>query len=292
MTSRYDSSGFDSPVTITQESAGLLRYTFANPPINLFDPDLHDALRLLADRMHTDPELKVVVFDSADPDYFIAHLDVERLAEVPDIAGAALLADTWHDTVTRIAHAPVLTIASIRGRTRGIGSEFALACDMRFASTERALFAQPEVGFGVVPGGGAIDWLPRLLGRSRALEILTVGDDLDAVTAAQYGWINRAVPDTELDAFVDRAARRLAGFDKQALSSIKRLVNSRVSPPSPGELLQSFREILDAFSWPGAQPQFAAMNSLGWNRDGDTELNIAEVVGTLAEQIERDTARP
>jgi enoyl-CoA hydratase/carnithine racemase len=190
-TRRYDTSRHQAPGQVTEHSPALLRFTFANPPINLFDPDVYAELRLLVDRMETDPELRVVIFDSADPDYFISHLDVKRLTEVPDRPGAAGLSDTWHDFVTRLAHAPVLSIASIRGRSRGIGNEFTLACDLRFASREKALMGQLEIGFGVVPGGGAFDWLPRLVGRSRALEIeerlgLLAGQAL-AVTAAVPG---------------------------------------------------------------------------------------------------------
>jgi enoyl-CoA hydratase/carnithine racemase len=244
-TRRYDTSKHQAPGQVTEHSPALLRFTFANPPINLFDPDVYAELRLLVDRMETDPELRVVIFDSADPDYFISHLDLERRTEVPDRPGAAGLSDTWHDFVTRLAHAPVLSIASIRGRSRGpsrgIGNEFTLACDLRFASREKALMGQPEVGFGVVPGGGAFDWLPRLVGRSRALEIIASGDDFDAATAEKYGWINRAVPDAQLDAFIDTLANRIAGFDKQAIAAVKRLVNQRSAPPPEGELLQSFR---------------------------------------------------
>jgi enoyl-CoA hydratase/carnithine racemase len=284
-TYRYDTSKYRAPVHLTEHSPALLRFTLANPPINLFDPDVYAELRLLVDRMETDPELRVVIFDSADPDYFISHLDVKRLSEVPNRPGAANLADTWHDFVTRLAHAPVLSIALIRGRSRGIGNEFSLACDMRFASREKALLAQPEIGFGVVPGGGAFDWLPRLAGRSRTLEILASGDDFDADTAERYGWINRALPDAELDAFVDSLASRIAAFDKQALAAIKRLVNQRSAPPAEGELLQSFRTISDAITWPGVQARMHLMEERGWGADTEAELNHAAVVGELASEL-------
>lgn len=284
-THRYDTSRYRAPAGLTEHSPALLRFTIANPPINLFDPDVHAELRLLVDRMQADPELRVVIFDSADPDYFISHLDVARLSDVPDRPGAARLSDTWHDTVTRLARAPVLSIASIRGRSRGIGNEFSLACDLRFASRERALMGQPEIGFGLVPGGGAFDWLPGLVGRSRALEILASGGDFDADTAERYGWINRAVADTELDAFVDSLASRIAGFDKQALATVKRLVNQRSAPPSEGDLLQSFRAISDAISWPAAQARIHLMEERGWGADTETELNHAALVGELAREL-------
>lgn len=288
-TPRYDHSSYTVPLNIVEESPGFVRATFVNPPMNLFGPGVHAALRLLVERMETDPDLKVVVFDSADPDYFIAQIDVQHMAEVPDVPGAAAHSDTWHDLITRMAHAPVFTIASIRGRTRGIGSEFALACDMRFASIEKGVFAQIEIGFGVVPGGGAFDWLPGLVGRSRALEVIASGDDYDAQTAAQYGWINRALPDAELDAFTDRLAGRLASFDKRPLSTVKRLVNERATPPTAGDLLQSYREFLDAVPLPEAQQRFALMASRGWMQDSETDLNISEIVGTIGAEL-RSTA--
>jgi enoyl-CoA hydratase/carnithine racemase len=199
-------AGDGQPVRVKVVGPGYWRATFDNPPINLFDPDVFAALRVLLDRAESDEDVRVLVFDSADPDYYISHLDVDRVSEVPEIPGAANLADEWHHFVTRLASSLVLSIASIRGRVRGIGTEFVLACDMRFASAETAILAQPEVGFGVVPGGGGLDWLPRLTGRCRALEIITGAQDFDAGTAERYGWINRALPDQELDGFVDELA--------------------------------------------------------------------------------------
>ena len=139
---------------------------------------------------------------------------------------------TLIDTAIRLATTSVVTIAKIRGRNRGGGSEAALACDLRFASREKALFGQPEVGAGMFPGGGALERLPLLVGRARALEIILGSDDFDAETAAQYGWINRALPDDELDDFVDTFARRIASFDRPALAEAKRLVNRRTLPAS------------------------------------------------------------
>ena len=155
--------------------------------------------------------MKVVVFQSANPDFFVAHLDVAKAAERPEVLGL------WRDFVLRLASAPVVSIAKVRGRTRGIGNEFVLACDMRFASRQSALFGNPEVGVGLVPGGGAMEWLPRLVGRSRALEIVLSGDDFDADIAERYGWVNRTLDDGDLDSFVDALVRRLASFDRETL---------------------------------------------------------------------------
>lgn len=272
----------DGPLQITEPRPGHLRATISNPPINLFDPELFAALRLLVDRLEQDDAIRVVVFDSADPEYWISHLDVHRLDEVPEIPGAARLAEQWHVLVTRLARLPLITIASIRGRARGIGHEFALACDLRFASTERAWLGQPEVGFGVVPGGGGLDWLPQLVGRSRALEIVASADDYDAATAERYGWINRAVPDAELDGYVDALAARIAGWDGAALADAKRVIDERTPPPSEGDLLQSFAVILAAVGRPEAQARMAAMQARGWGERTPTERDHPAVLAELA----------
>ena len=133
-----------------------------------------------------------------------------------DLPGAAPFSE-WPAFVTRLAQSRVISIAKVRGRARGHGSELALACDMRFASREKAIFAQTEVGSAVVPGGGATEWLTALAGRSRALEIIVGADDFDAIIAEKYGWVNRALPDAELDGFVDNFARRIASFEKRPL---------------------------------------------------------------------------
>ena len=227
-----------------------------------------------------------MVFDSADPDYHIAPLDVDRFAEVPDTPGAASLSAEWHRFVTELAHSPVISIASIRGRARGIGIEFVLACDMRFASKEKAILAQPEVGFGVVPGGGGgLDWLPRVAGRSRALEIITGGQDFDGDTAERYGLVNRALPDAQLDSFVDALATRIGGFERRALATAKRIVNERSPVPAEGELLQSFRAIMEAITWPEAHARMAAMRAKGWGTVSDGELNHPGHLGVLTSEL-------
>src|ERR1700676_4067118 len=204
---------------------GRWTVTFSNPPINMFVPTTIIELGALMTDLEADPSVKVVVFQSANPDFFIAHLDVAKAAERPEMLGL------WRDFVLRLSSTPVVSIAKIRGRTRGIGNEFALACDMRFASRQSALFGQPEVGVGLVPGGGALEWLPRLVGRSRALEISLSGDDFDADLAERYGWVNRTLDDGELDAYVLNLATRLVSFDREALGAVKAQVN-RVGVPT------------------------------------------------------------
>jgi len=159
---------------------------------------------------------------------------------------------------------------------------------MRFASREKAILAQPEVGFGVVPGGGGIEWLPRLVGRSRALEIIVGAQDFDADTAERYGWINRALPDAELDRFVEALARRIAGFDRRAVAKAKSLVNQRSAPASEGDLLQSFNAILEAVKWPEAHARMAAMAARGWGTRSEAELNHPAHLEQLDEVVRHE----
>ena len=216
-------------LTIDHSRPGLWTITFSNPPINMFVPATIIELEALMTDLEADLSVKVVVFQSANADFFIAHLDVAKAAERPEVLGL------WRDFVLRLSSAPVVSIAKIRGRTRGIGNEFVLACDMRFASRQSALFGNPEVGVGLVPGGGAMEWLPRVVGRSRALEIVLSGDDFDADIAERYGWVNRTLDDDDLDSFVDTLVRRLASFDREALGAAKAQVN-RFGTPTATEL--------------------------------------------------------
>src|ERR1700757_2862188 len=211
---------------------GRWTITFTNSPINMFVPATIVELGALMTNLEADPSVRVVVFQSAIPDFFIAHLDVAKAAERPEALGL------WRDFVLRLSSSPVVSVAKIRGRTRGIGNEFVLACDMRFASRQSALFGQPEIGVGLVPGGVALEWLPRLVGRSRALEIVLTGDDFDADIAERYGWVNRTLDDRDLDSFVDALAGRLASFDRETLSAAKTQVN-RFGTPTAAELQSS-----------------------------------------------------
>src|SRR5271170_437283 len=223
---------------------GRWTITFSNPPINMFVPTTIVELGALMTDIEADPSVKVVVFQSANPGFFVAHLDVAKAAERPEVLGL------WRGFVLRLASSPVVSIAKVRGRTRGIGNEFALACDMRFASRQSALFGNPEVGVGLVPGGGALEWLPRLVGRSRALEFLLSGDDFDADIAERYGWVNRTLDDADLDSFVDALVQRLASFDREALGAVKAQVN-RFGTPTATELKSSTDIFFSALAWPG-----------------------------------------
>src|SRR5690348_5540695 len=248
--------------------------TFNNPPINMFVPTTIVELRALMGEIEANPSVKVVVFESANSDFFIAHLDVAKAAERPETLGL------WRDFVLRLTSTPVVSIAKIRGRTRGIGNEFVLACDMRFASRQSAVFGQPEVGVGLVPGGGALEWLPRLVGRSRALEIVLSGDDFDADIAERYGWVNRALDDGDLDSFVDTLAGRLASFDRETVGLAKAQLN-RFGTPTAAELQSSNDMIFSLLAGPSAQARRAKVRDIGYGVRSDFELNFGRHLPAL-----------
>lgn len=217
--------------TLTCPAPGYLRATFDHPPMNFLTPDTIGELREVLSEAH-DGATRVIVFDSANPDFFMARYD---LASSPRTGSPFAGLHEFAQITAAITQSPVISIAAINGRVRGGGNEFALACDLRFASREYALLGQPEVGSGLLPAGGGIERLATLVGRARALEIVISSQDYDAETAERYGWINRAVPDRALDGFVDTLARRIASFDPLAVASAKRLL-SRHTLPDPNDL--------------------------------------------------------
>jgi enoyl-CoA hydratase/carnithine racemase len=253
---------------------GRWTITFSNPPINMFVPDTIDELAALMSQIEADPSVKVVVFQSANPEFFTAHLDVAKAAARPEVLGL------WREFVVRLSSAPVVSIAKIRGRTRGIGNEFVLACDMRFASRQTAVFGNPELGVGLIPAGGALEWLPRMVGRSRALEIVLSGDDFDADIAERYGWVNRALDDAELDAFVDKLAARLASFDREPLAAAKAQVN-RFNTPTAAEFRSSNDLFFPLLASPATQPRRAKIRDLGYGIPSDFELNFGRYLTQL-----------
>ena len=264
---------------------GRWTVTFSNPPINMFVPATIDELAALMADLESDPSVKVVVFQSANPDFFVAHLDVAKAAERPEVLGL------WRDFVLRLFSTPVVSIAKIRGRTRGIGNEFVLACDMRFASRQNALFGNPEVGVGLVPGGGALEWLPRLVGRSRALEFVLTADDFNADIAERYGWVNRALDDDDLDSFVDGLVRRLASFDRQPLATAKAQIN-RFGTPTAAELQSSNDTIFSMLALPSAQARRAKLRDIGYGVPSDFELNFGRYLPGLGRTDDRTTTKP
>jgi enoyl-CoA hydratase/carnithine racemase len=267
---------------IDRRSRRYCRVTFDHPPINTITATTVAELAELVTLIEQDPDLNVVVFDSANPDFYLAHYDVEH-----DPARTAALGvgptgmHAWLDLLVRLARAPVVSIASIRGRARGAGSEFALACDLRFASRENTLLGQFEVGTGLVPGGGPMARLSRLVGRGRALEILLVADDLDGPRAEQYGYVNRVMDDGRLDEEVDAIASRLARFDHEAIARTKRHVDG-VTLPADTEFPPALADFFELFGRPAQQEQFARLEALGLNTDSTLERSLGRrVVETL-----------
>ncbi|MFF3689521.1 enoyl-CoA hydratase/isomerase family protein [Streptomyces sp. NPDC002187] len=268
------------PVRIIEETPAYWRVLFDNPPLNVVDHTVFEGLQNLLERMDTSPELRVVVFDSANPDFYLAHFDMTgRSASITETAGPSGLAIPT-DTFVRLTNSPVVSIAKIRGRVRGVGSEFVLACDMRFASRDNAVLGQPEVGAGVIPGGGGTERLPLLTGRGRALEIILGADDFDADTAERYGYVNRSLPDSELDDFVDTLALRLASFDRRPIETAKNLVNQVTLPPVD-KLLDGRNAFATALTWPETHQRVAALFKRGMQQEGDLENRFGAHLANL-----------
>ena len=254
------------------------RITFDHPPINTITATTVAELAELVGLIEEDPHLNVVVFDSANPDFYLAHYDVENDPGKTAALGAGPTGlPAWLDLLARLSRAPAVSIASIRGRARGAGSEFILACDMRFASRENTLLGQFEVAIGVVPGGNPMARLSRLAGRGRALEILLVADDLDGARAEQYGYVNRAIADGQLDAEVDMLASRIASFDHDAIGRTKSYVDQVTLPPD-SELAPATADFRELFARPAQQAQWARLQELGLNTDSDIERSLGRRV--------------
>ena len=218
-------------IKVAKRSPAYWRVTFDNPPLNLMGPDMVREFQNLINALEADEEVRVVVFDSAVDMYFLNHSDfTARLEDLTGMPAGPTGLPPWPDFLVRLTRAPFASIALIRGRATGNGSEITLSCDMSFCSREKAIFSQWEVGVGMVAGGGPMARLPLLMGRNRAMEVLLSSDDIRGAQAEMYGYVNRVLPDAVLDAFVDVLANRIAGFDKWAIANTKRLVNTSLSP--------------------------------------------------------------
>jgi enoyl-CoA hydratase/carnithine racemase len=267
-------------LTVSKEGA-VLFVEIAAPPMNLLGPALVRDLVSLIQQAEADEALKVLVFKSADPDYFISHVDVTKIkeyrAEAAKLTGEASIGLMFrHLSASRL-----VTIAQIEGRVRAAGNEFVLACDMRFAARESAIFSQPEAAFGLVPGGGGAQHLTRLIGRARALEVMLSAQDYDADLAERYGWINRALPNKALGDFVTSLAHRIAGFPAAGLVAVKDRANAIALAP-----IEDFRRDSDLFGEgsqkPEAQRQFQAAFKRGF-QTRDAELDLGRMLGELAD---------
>jgi enoyl-CoA hydratase/carnithine racemase len=270
-------------MTLTVRTEGAVLFAqIAAPPMNLLGPELVRDLVSLIQRAEADDAVRVLVFTSADPDYFISHVDVTRIAEyraqAAKLTGEASIALLFR----YLSASRLVTIAQIEGRVRGAGSEFVMACDIRFAARESAIFGQFEPAFGLLPGGGAAQHLTRLMGRARALEVMLSAEDYDAELAERYGWINRALPADELGDFVSSLAHRIAGFPAAGHAVVKDRVNAIALAP-----VEDFRRDSDLFGEgvraPEAQSRIGAAMRRGL-QTRDAELDLARLLGDTAEE--------
>lgn len=272
-----------STISTERLTPKICRITFSNPPVNLIVPETVSRLHEIVTELSEDTQVQVAVFTSSTSDYFFNHFDLAHASEFPMPPDPDSM-PIWVDLVVGLSKAPFISIASIRGRTRGGGNELALACDLRYASREYALFGQPEVGTGILPGGGGSERLPRLIGRDRAIEAILSSDDYDADLAESYGWVTRAIADAELDSFVDGMANRLASFDKAALAAAKAQINRATLPPDT-DLVAAYGEYSNSLAWPGFQarlPQFG--KRIAEHGLDDVELRLGYYIGVAGQQ--------
>jgi enoyl-CoA hydratase/carnithine racemase len=268
-------------IRLNRQSPAYWRVVFDIPPLNIMGPEFVLEFGKIITAIETDQELKVVVFESAVEGVFLNHSDF--LAKLEDLTGlpqGPTGLEAWPDIMVRLTRAPVASIALVRGRATGNGSEIALACDMRFASREKAILSQWEVGVGLVAGGGPMARLSRLIGRGRTMEVLLGADDIDGDLAAVYGYVNRSLPDTELDGFVDALARRIASFDKWAIANTKRLVNAASLPPDV-EIAAGWEACMASIPRPAAQEGLKMLFERGFHKPGDVEDRLGFHVGQL-----------
>jgi enoyl-CoA hydratase/carnithine racemase len=272
----------DRQIRLERQSAAYWRVTFDNPPLNIFGPETIPQLNAIITALETDEQVKVVVFDSAVDGFFLTHYNfLARLEDSTEMPPGPTGLQPLPDMLVRLSRAPVVSIVLLRGRATGVGSELALASDMRFASREKAILSQWEVGAALVPGGGPMARLPRLVGRGRALEVLLGADDIDGNLAELYGYVNRALPDAELDAFVDALAKRISSFDKQAIMSTKHFVNI-ASLPSDSEIAPEWDAFLASVQRPASQERIRVLMERGFHKPGDVETRLGYHVGQLA----------
>ncbi|MEP7310506.1 MAG: enoyl-CoA hydratase/isomerase family protein [Acidobacteriota bacterium] len=268
-------------IMISRSSPAYWRITFDNPPLNVMGPQFVREFRDIMTAIEADDQLRVVVFDSAVDGFFLNHSDFfanfDDLKSIP-IGPTGL--EAWPDILVRLTRAPVVSIASIRGRATGNGSEIALACDMTFVSREKAVLSQWEVGVGMVAGGGPMARLPRLIGRGRALEVLLSSDDIGGGLAEVYGYVNRALPDAELDGFVDALATRIAGFDKWAIAKTKSLVNASLPPDV--EVAAGWDACMASVVRPATEARLKALFELGFHKLGPAEDHLGAYLGRIS----------
>jgi len=265
-------------LSVRKEGA-VLFVRISAPPMNLLGPELVRDLVSLIQRAEADDAIQVLVFRSGDPDYFVSHVDVTRIREYREEAAKLTGEPSLALLFRRLSTSRLVTIAQIEGRARGAGSEFVLACDMRFAARESAIFAQMEPAFGVLPGAGAAQHLTRLMGRARALEVMLSAEDYGAELAERYGWINRALPATALGDFVQSLAHRIAGFPATGRAVVKDRVNAVALAP-----VEEFRRDSDLFGGGARDSKFQSRSRAAMERGFQTregEIALAQMLGKL-----------
>jgi enoyl-CoA hydratase/carnithine racemase len=275
-----DATTKKAQIRLTRRSPGYMRVTFDNPPLNVLGPEFVLEIREIMNALEADEQVKVVVFDSAVEGFFLNHSDFRaKLEDLTAIPQGPTGLEAWPDVLVRLTRAPFVSIALIRGRATGNGSELALACDMSFASREKAILSQWEVGVGLVAGGGPMARLPRLIGRGRALEVLLGSEDIRGDLAQAYGYVNRSLPDADLDGFVDALATRIASFDKWAIANTKRLTNTSLPPDV--EIAEGWDACMKSIARPAAQRNFKTLFEQGFHKPGDVEDRLGYYLGRL-----------
>src|SRR5579863_9938496 len=274
-----ESSGV-AQVRVNRVSPTYWRVVMNNPPLNLMGPEFVLQFREIMEAIESDAQLTVVVFESAVEGFFLNHSDFNvKLEELTSISQGPTGLEAWPDILVRLQRVPTVSIALIRGRATGNGSELTLACDMSFASREKTRLSQWEVGVGMVAGGGPMARLPRLIGRNRALEVLLSSDDIRAEQAEAYGYINRALSDADLDAYVESLATRIAKFDKWAIGQTKRLVNTSLSPEV--EIGAGWDACIASLGRRAAQDGIKALMARGFHKPGDVENRLGYYIGQI-----------
>ena len=268
-------------IRLTRVSDAYARIAIDNPPLNVMGPQMVREFRAIMAELEADQQIKVLVFESAVEGFFLNHSDFHAdMKDLTSLPQGPTGLEAWPDILVRLTRLPVVSIALIRGRATGNGSELSLACDMSFVSREKARLSQWEVGVGLVAGGGPMARLPRNIGRQRALEILLSSDDIGGDLAAAYGYVNRSLPDTELDGFVDSLASRIATFDKWAIANTKRLVNASLPPDV--EIAAGWDACMTSIGRPAAQRNLKTLFERGFHRPGDVEDRLGFYLGKVA----------
>src|SRR3989454_7866077 len=261
---------------------GVATVTIDHPPINLYDLALIQEMDRVGRELEADGDVRVAVFQSANPEFFIAHADVALIQTLPTtVPPKATRLGLFHAMVDRFRTTPKATIGKVEGRARGGGSEFLLSLDLRFGALGRVILAQPEVALGIIPGGSGTQRLPRLIGRARALEVILGCEDVPAELAERWGYLNRALPPAELGPFVERLALRIASFPAEAVALAKAAVDAAELPTEQG-LLEEADCFNRSLATAAARKRMARFLELG-GQTRAVELDLGRLVERLAE---------